>query len=56
MIEVLATSNPALVRSYFITLPAPLPDLAVHLEDTMGAVFFETMRPRAEAGGLMLLF
>lgn len=36
--------------SYFIALPAPLPDIAVHLEDTMGAVFFETMRPRAEAG------
>ncbi|KAI7841737.1 hypothetical protein COHA_004603 [Chlorella ohadii] len=36
--------------SYFITLPAPKPDIAVHLEDTMGAVFFETMRPRAEAG------
>ncbi|PRW56394.1 hypothetical protein C2E21_4443 [Chlorella sorokiniana] len=44
----LLEANPGF--SYFITLPAPLPDIAVHLEDTMGAVFFETMRPRAEAG------
>ncbi|KAL4427850.1 hypothetical protein ABPG75_001939 [Micractinium tetrahymenae] len=35
---------------YFFVLPEPLPDVGVVLQDTMGALFFETMRPRAEAG------
>lgn len=44
----LQESNPG--YSYFFVLPEPLPDVGVTLQDTMGALFFETMRPRAEEG------
>ncbi|KAL4442066.1 hypothetical protein ABPG77_011327 [Micractinium sp. CCAP 211/92] len=44
----LQEANPG--YSYFLVLPDPLPDVGVSLQSPMGALFFQTMLPRAEAG------